>query len=135
MQSYAAVEMKRMWRIIPAPALLVMAASLSGGACAMASPSGQSTPCHIVDGDKLPGDSGGAAALCSAIERAAAAKAPGVTYTVEIKVLSPSRLAATVTADGRKLPEQNFATTDRDLNGGSFDRFAAALADQLAKAD
>ena len=99
----------------------------------MASPSGPSTPCRIVDGDKLPDNSGGAAALCSAIERAAAAKAPGVDYTVEVKVLSPSRLAATLTSGGRKLPEQNFATMDRDLNGVSFERFAAALADQLAK--
>ncbi len=126
--------MQRMWRVIPAPVLLVVAASLSGGACAMASPSGQSPPCRIVDGDKLPEGSGGAAALCSAIERAAAAKAPGVAYTVEVKVLSPSRLAATLTSDGRKLPEQNFATMDRELNGVSFERFAAALADRLAKA-
>ena len=122
-----------MCRINPAPVLLVMAASLSGGACAMASPSGHSTPCRIVDGDKLPDGSGGAAALCTAIERAAAAKAPGVAYTVEVKVLSSSRLAATLTSAGRKLPEQNFATMDRELNGGSFERFAAALADQLAK--
>jgi hypothetical protein len=122
-----------MWRIIPVPALLAMAASLSGGACAMASPSGQSTTCRIVDGGKLPDGSGGAAALCSAIERAAAAKAPGVAYTVEVRVLSSSRLAATVTSGGRKLPEQNFATMDRELNSGSFDRFAAALADQLAR--
>jgi hypothetical protein len=100
----------------------------------MASSSGQSTPCRIVDGDKLPEDSGGAAALCTAIERAAAAKAPGVAYTVEVKVLSPSRLAAILTADGRRLPEQNFATMDRDLNGISFERFAAALADRLAEA-
>ena len=125
--------MQRMWRIIPAPVLLVMAASLSGGACAMASPSGDSTPCRIVDGDKLPGESGGAAALCSAIERAAAAKAPGVAYTVEVKVLSTSRLAATLTSGGRTLPEQNFAVMGRELNGGSFERFAAALADQLVK--
>ena len=122
-----------MWRNIPAPALLAMAASLSGGACAMASPSGQSTPCRIVDGGKLPEESGGPAALCSAIERAAAARAPGVAYTVEVKVLSSSRLAATLTSAGRTLPEQNFAVMDRELNGGSFERFAAALADQLAK--
>ena len=126
--------MQRMWRINPAPVLLVMAASFLGGACAMASPSGQSTPCRIVDGDKLPDGSGGAAALCTEIERAAAAKAPGVAYTVEVKVLSSSRLAAILTADGRRLPEQNFATMDRDLNGGSFERFASALADRLAEA-
>ena len=92
--AYGAAEMKRMWRIIPAPALLAMAAFLSGGACAMTSPSGLSTPCRIVGGDKLPERSGGAAALCTAIERAAASKAPGVAYTVEVKVLSSSRLAA-----------------------------------------
>ena len=125
--------MQRMWRIIPGPVLLVMAVSLSGGACAMTSPSSQSTACRIVDGDKLPDESGGAAALCTAIERAAAARAPGVAYTVEVKVLSSSRLAATLTSNGRKLPEQKFATMDRELNGGSFERFAAALADHLAK--
>ena len=125
--------MQRMWRIIPGPVLLVMAVSLSGGACAMASPSSQSTACRIVDGEKLPDGSGGTAALCAAIERAAAARAPGVAYTVEVKVLSTSRLAATLTSGGRKLPEQHFATMDRDLNGDSFERFAAALADQLAK--
>ena len=122
-----------MWRIIPAPVLLVMAASLSGGACAMASPSGQPAPCRIVDGDKLPDESGGAAALCSAIERAAAAKAPGVAYTVEVRVLSSSRLAATLKSGGRQLPEQNFAVMDRELNGVSFERFAEALADRLAE--
>lgn len=100
----------------------------------MASPSGQSASCRIVDGDKLPDGSGGAAALCTAIERAAAARAPGVDFTVEVKVLSSSRLAATVTSAGRSLPEQNFATMDRELTGGSFERFAAALADQLARA-
>jgi hypothetical protein len=99
----------------------------------MASPSSQSTACRIVDGDKLPDESGGAAALCTAIERAAAARAPGVAYTVEVKVLSTSRLAATLTSAGRTLPEQHFAVMDRELNGGSFERFAAALADQLAK--
>lgn len=126
--------MQRMWRIIPGPVLLVMAASLSGGACAMASPSGQSTSCRVVDGDKLPDGSGGAAALCMAIERAAAARAPAVDFTVEVKVLSSSRLVATVTSGGRTMPEQKFASMDRDLSRSSFERFAAALADQLAKA-
>ena len=125
--------MQRMWRIIPGPVLLVMAASLSGGACAMASPSGQSTPCRVVDGDKLPDESGGAAALCTAIERAAAARAPGVAFTVEVKVLSSSRLAATLTRDGHQLPEQKFASMDREQTRSSFERFAAAIADQLAQ--
>ena len=125
--------MQRMWRIIPEAVLLVTVASLPGGACAMESPSGQLAPCRVVDGDKLPEGSGGAAALCTAIQRAAAARAPGVVFTVEVKVLSSSRLAATLTSDGHRLPEHNFATMDRELTSNSFERFAAALADQLAK--
>ncbi len=32
------------------------------------------------------------------------------------------------------MPEQNFASMDRDLTTSSFERFAQALADQVAKA-
>lgn len=98
----------------------------------MGSPSGQVPHCLVVDGDKLPAGSGGAAALCTAIQRAAATRAPGVDFTVEVKVLSSSRLAATLTSQGQRLPEQKFATMDRELTSDSFDRFAAALAAQLA---
>ena len=98
----------------------------------MGSPDIQSPHCQVVDAGKLPADSGGANALCAAIERAASAKAPGVAFTAEIRVLSSSRLVATLIKDGRKLPEQNFASMDRDLSSSSFERFAAALADQLA---
>ncbi|MBA3511197.1 hypothetical protein [Sphingomonas sp.] len=125
--------MQRMWRIIPESVLIVVVASLAGGACAMESPSIQRPACRVVDGDKLPAESGGAAALCTAIQRAAAARAPGVEFTVDVKVLSSSRLAATVTSEGQRLPEHNFASMDRDLTGNSFERFAAALADQLAQ--
>ena len=125
--------MQRMWRIIPESVLIVLVASLGGGACAMDTPSIQRPACRVVDGDKLPAQSGGADALCTAIQRAAAAKAPGVAFTVDVKVLSRSRLAATVTSEGQKLPEKNFATMDRDLTVDSFERFAAALADQLAQ--
>jgi hypothetical protein len=36
--------------------------------------------------------------------------------------------------NGRKLPEQNFAVMDRDLNPGSIRRFAESLAREVAKA-
>lgn len=98
----------------------------------MESPSRRVPHCLVVDGDKLPAGSGGAAALCTAIQRAAAATAPGLDFTVEVKVLSSSRLAATLTSHGQRLPEQKFATMDRELTSDSFDRFAAALAAQLA---
>jgi hypothetical protein len=101
----------------------------------MGSPDSQSPRCRVVDGGKLPAESGGANALCAAIERAASARAPGVAFTAEVRVVSSSRLAATLTRDGRKLPEQNFASMDRELSSSSLERFAAALADQLAGED
>ena len=98
----------------------------------MSSPDHQSPHCRVVDGAKLPAESGGADALCAAIERAISSRAPGVAFSAEIRVLSSSRLAATLTRDGRTLPEQNFASMDRDLTASSFDRFAETLANQVA---
>jgi hypothetical protein len=99
----------------------------------MSSPNHQSPHCRVVDGDKLPAASGGADALCAAIEQAMSSRAPGVAFSAEIRVLSSSRLAATLTRDGHKLPEQNFASMDRELTSSSFDRFAQTLANQLAE--
>jgi hypothetical protein len=114
--------------------MLAAAAPLCGNACAMSSSDNQVPNCRVVDGDKLPVESGGATALCAAIRSAAAERAPGITFTAEVRVLSSSRLAATLTKDGRRLPEQNFASMDRELRRDSFDRFATAIADALANA-
>jgi hypothetical protein len=100
----------------------------------MSSPVSPSRRCSVVDAGKLPPDSGGADALCAAVDRAMSVRAPGVTYSAEIRVLSASRLVATLTREGRTMPEQNFASMDRDLTTSSFERFAQALADQVAKA-
>ena len=121
-----------MRRMILPSVLGIMTALPLGGACAVSTSNSQSAHCQVTDAGKLPAESGGAAALCAAIERAAAAKAPGVAFSADVKVVSSSRLAAIVTRQGRKLPEQSFATMDRDLSASSFERFAAALADQLA---
>lgn len=99
----------------------------------MESTSRQSAHCSVVDGGKLPAESGGAVALCAAIERAVSARAPGAHFTAEVRVLSASRLAATLTRDGHPLAEQKFASMDRELTGRSFERFALALAEQVAK--
>jgi hypothetical protein len=123
-----------MARVSSAWIMLAAAAPLCGNAYAMASPNNQSPVCRVVDGDKLPAESGGATALCNAIEDAVAERAPSVAVTVEVKVVSSSRLKATLTRGGKRLPEQNFASMDRDLRQDSFDRFAAAIADALAKA-
>ena len=118
--------------------MILVAAALgcvSGSACAMSSTENSSSGCRVVNGDKLPAESGGADALCREIAAATAAAAPGVHYTIEITVLPRSRLSAIVTtADGYKLPELGMASMDKPLTAGSFKRFAASIASELAKA-
>jgi hypothetical protein len=120
-----------MWRDFSVALSLAAVVSMSEGACAMSSADRQAR-CNVVNGDKLPAESGGAAALCSAIESAAAKRAPGVGYSVEVKVQSSSRLAADLVREGHALPQQNYATMDRALTRQSFERLAAALADRIA---
>ena len=93
----------------------------------------QRATCRVIDGGKLPANSGGAKALCEAVTAAVEARAPGQGYSVEIRVLGSSRLAALVTKDGRKIAEQNLASMDKPITSGSFKRFAAAIAAKLAK--
>ena len=91
--------------------------------------------CRVTGGEQLPAASGGTEALCGAIEQAVQAKAPGQGYSVEVRVLPKSMLAATVTtADGRTLPEQRFAVMDAALSKASFERFAQAIATALGQA-
>jgi hypothetical protein len=95
----------------------------------MNSPSAKAATCRVIDGAKLPAASGGADALCAAIKQAA-----GAAFSVEVRVLSKSSLAATVTtADGRRLPEQRLAVSDSTLTKGSFERFARNLAAEVAR--
>lgn len=90
-------------------------------------------PCRVNGAAKLPADSGGADALCAAIEQAVSAASPGA--RVEVQVLSPYSLAATIrTADGRVLPEQKMAVSDRKLTKGSIERFARAIGAALVQA-
>jgi ABC-type glycerol-3-phosphate transport system substrate-binding protein len=111
------------------------AALASGSACAMSATETSATGCHVVGGELLPAASGGADALCKAIASASAKQAPGVGYSVEVRVFPNSRLSALVTlADGRKLPEQNFVRMDKPLSSGAFARFAESIALELAKA-
>ena len=120
-----------MWRDVSVGLLLAAFVPMSESACAMNSVDRQSR-CSVVDGDKLPAESGGAAALCAAIESAAAKRAPGVGYSVEVTVQASSRLAAELVREGHALPQQNYASMDRALTRQSFERFAAALADRIA---
>lgn len=100
----------------------------------MSAPEGEHGRCHVIDGGKLPPESGGAAAICSAVEHAIAARTPDVAYAAKIRVLSKSGLAATLVSRGRTLPDLHFSVSDRNLNPASIERFAAGVAEHLAKA-
>jgi hypothetical protein len=113
-------------------AIIACAACASACAPAMSAPQA-SGPCRVVGGEKLP-NGAGATAICAAIERAMASRAPTVRYSAEVRVLSKAALSATIVANGRTLPEQQFAVSDRDLNPGAIERFAQALADEVVKA-
>lgn len=94
----------------------------------MNSPSSHPVVCHVIGGDKLPASAGTPDSICDAILSAAAAHAPHARFSVEVRVLGQSALAATLTtADGKTLPEQKFASSDRLLNPDSIEFFAKSL--------
>ncbi len=84
-------------------------------------------------GEKLGAASGGEAAICAEVERAFDAYVPGARYQIDVRVKSPARLSATGSVNGRNFPEQNLASSDRNLTRGAIRRFARALA-EAAKA-
>lgn len=113
----------------------LMVASFTGSACAMNLPSPQQVDCRVIGGSKLPAETGGPDALCAAIARAAAVGAPAHKFSVEVRVLGSSSLAATLkTSNGTTLPEQQFEISDRSLTKSSLDRFAEALVDAVSRA-
>lgn len=91
--------------------------------------------CQVSGAGQLPSESGGSDAICAAIQDAARKQAPGIAFSVEVRVQSASSLSAIVRLDdGRMLPEQRMAVSDRQLNRGSIERFAAAVAAEIGKA-
>ena len=116
-------------------ALLVAAtafANLAGNAHAVTAEPRKS--CFVENGELLPAESGGSDALCKAIAEATAEASPGMEYSVKITVLHQSRMSASITTrDGRRLPEQSFASMDRPLSSTSFVRFASAIAKELVR--
>jgi hypothetical protein len=110
--------------------LVLATITASGHAAAMNS----ARHCTVLAGEKLPVSSGGAQQLCESVEQAIGTAAPNVAYQVQITVLSPARLSATLVVKGRTLPEQKFAIMDRELNRGAIERFAHSLAEAVAKA-
>jgi hypothetical protein len=89
--------------------------------------------CRVIQAEKLQ-TSISSDMICAKVDRAIALRAPGVRYDLQIKVLSASRLAATLVVQGKTLPVQNFAVMDRDLSEGSIEHFANSLATVVAAA-
>lgn len=114
--------------------LVATAAASSAGKTMTAVDQPRPANCRVVNGQTLPLASGGSTAICAAIERAIASQAPAAHYSVEITVLSPSRLAATLVVNGRSLPEQKFAVMDSELSRATIERFAQSLALAVAEA-
>ena len=109
--------------------------SASGGACGMTRSTSEPVTCRVSGADKALADAGGPDALCEMIERAAKARAPGVAFAVEVRAPTIYSLAASIRmADGRSLPELQLSISDRRFDCGSVERFAAAIADEAAKA-
>jgi hypothetical protein len=94
----------------------------------------QARSCRVLNGEKLPPESGGAAAICSAIEQAISAKGTKVAYKADVHVLSPSGLAVNLEVGGRKLEEQHFGIMDRNINPSFIKRVAETVADQVVSA-
>lgn len=109
--------------------LFAAAGAAALASCAMTDGPPNNAPCEVEGAERLPAGSGGAPALCAAIDRAMRDLAPGAGQRVEVRVLSASRLSATLTmADGTRLPEIGQAKFDRPLDPASFERLAMALA-------
>jgi hypothetical protein len=108
--------------------LAVALAALAPGAAAGAAPR-----CTVTGAERLPPASGGAAALCSAINRAAAVRGIRFPFTVQVRVGKNSMLMADVTlAGGARLATLHHAEMDRAIGRDSIDRFARAVAAHVA---
>jgi hypothetical protein len=114
--------------------LLAASALAPTGAAAMNASRSLDGRCNVVGEAKLPASLSRRGAICARVERAIAELAPTARYNAEIRVVSPSRLAATLVVNGRTLPELKFAIMDRELNAEAVERFARSLAAEVAKA-
>jgi ribosomal protein L11 len=121
---------------IPRVSFAIVFASpvVSGGsACAVKPVEHATEQCAVIGGETLPaGVTPGA--ICDAIRAATKSTAPGIAYSIEVRVRSASSLSAIVTLpNGTTLPEQNLATSDRQLNAGAIQRYATSIAAEIAR--
>lgn len=94
--------------------------------------SADGTHCQVVGASQLPADTGGADAICAAVEQALQTASPKPA-AVEVNVLSPHLLSATVMlADGRRLPAIKVGSSDRQLGARAIKMLADSIAAQVA---
>jgi hypothetical protein len=92
----------------------------------------QTASCTVTGPAKFAQGAGGTDALCRAVAAALAKEAPGA-HRVEVRLLSASRMAASVRlADGRTLPELHFGVSDATIGAGAVGRFAQDIANQIS---
>ncbi|HET7710282.1 MAG TPA: hypothetical protein VFK50_12255 [Sphingomicrobium sp.] len=111
---------------------LASVAWAGGSACAMNSEPVAAADCVVEGGEKLPPETGGAAAICAAIKDALKSEAGTIQVRVDVK--SNAWLVARIERDGIALPDQNMAVSDGKLGKGSIERFARAIAQAVATA-
>jgi hypothetical protein len=93
----------------------------------MHAPNAAPCACRVVAAEKLPSPLG-QETICAAVARAMAAHAPRAKYSLEVRVISKSRLKAILVVKGHELPAENIAVSDGELGLGSIERLADRLA-------
>jgi hypothetical protein len=113
--------------------VLGLVGTASAGAATMTHAPRANTHCRVVAGEKYLKAPINSAMICGDIARALAAQVPSARVEATVRVISPSRLAASLVVNGRALPEHKFAIMDSDLSPEAVQRFARSLA--IAAAD
>jgi hypothetical protein len=92
----------------------------------MHKPAAAPSECRIVAAEKLPNGLR-RESICTAVARSMAAQAPRANYSLEVRVISRSRLKALLVVNGYELPAENIAVSDGELGSDSVHRLADRL--------
>lgn len=115
--------------------IAIVLAAFAPSACAMNKPAKNASWCEVVSGEQFLNKTGGAAALCKAIERAVSAQRLTEVFTVTVRVGEGSSFSADVTlADGRRLPVMSMVEFDRAMTEDTINRFGLSVAEHVADA-